>query len=165
MRWSIDAATVPSHLGAMSGAASFLLHGTCVALGPHGVLLRGPSGAGKSDLALRLIERGARLVADDQVVLKRDRDTLLASAPAAIRGRIEVRGLGIVAMTAVDEIPLALVVDLVAPEALERMPTPAEAMVGDMRLSQIAVTPFEPSAAFKVALALGAATGAVEVIR
>lgn len=149
----------------MSGAAHFLLHGTCVALGPHGVLLRGPSGAGKSDLALRLIDRGARLVADDQVVLRSSQGTLRASAPPAIRGRIEVRGLGIVTMEAIESVPLALVVDLVLPEAVERMPTVVETMVCDTRLSQIAVTPFEPSAAIKVALALGAVTGAVEVIR
>ena len=149
----------------MSGAAHFLLHGTCVALGPHGVLLRGPSGAGKSDLALRLLDRGARLVADDQVVLRSSQGTLRASAPPAIRGRIEVRGLGIVTMEAIESVPLALVVDLVLPEAVERMPTVVETMVCDTRLSQIAVTPFEPSAAIKVALALGAVTGAVEVIR
>ena len=46
-----------------------LVHGTCVELFGLGVLLRGPSGCGKSDLALRLIDDGARLVADDQVVL------------------------------------------------------------------------------------------------
>ena len=47
------------------------VHATCIAIDGHGILLRGPAGSGKSDLALRAIDRGARLVADDQVVLTR----------------------------------------------------------------------------------------------
>ncbi|MDD3447254.1 MAG: HPr kinase/phosphatase C-terminal domain-containing protein [Zavarzinia sp.] len=144
---------------------SVTLHGTCVALEGKGVLLRGPSGAGKSDLALRLIERGARLVADDQVVLTRKGDSLLATAPSALAGLMEVRGLGILRFEALAEVLLALVVDLVPAETVERMPLPGQATIADTSLSHIAVTPFEPSAAIKVALALGAATGTVEVIR
>ena len=91
----------------MSGS---LVHATCVAFassdGPaeagrkrlFGVLLRGPSGAGKSDLALRLIDRGWCLVADDQTELKRVENALIATAPATIAGRMEVRGLGLVTM-------------------------------------------------------------------
>jgi len=48
-------------------AAPILVHATAIAIDGRAVLLRGPSGAGKSDLALRLIDAGARLVADDQV--------------------------------------------------------------------------------------------------
>ncbi|MDE0940637.1 MAG: HPr kinase/phosphatase C-terminal domain-containing protein, partial [Pirellulales bacterium] len=79
----------------MTDGAETLVHATCVAIGEVGVLLRGPSGSGKSDLALRLIEGGAKLVADDQVVLSEVAGSLLASAPAALRGKIEVRGCGI----------------------------------------------------------------------
>ena len=82
-----------------------LFHGTCIALGRTAALLRGPSGSGKSDLALRflfLARRGPAaleapiLVADDQVYLTRKSGRLLARAPESIRGRIEVRGVGIV---------------------------------------------------------------------
>src|SRR5262249_29579358 len=85
--------------------AAEVTHGTCVALGQRGALLRGPSGCGKSDLALRflfLARRGPAaieapaLVADDQVELRRDGNRVLASAPESIRGKIEVRGVGIV---------------------------------------------------------------------
>ena len=88
-----------------------LVHGTCVALKGRGVLLLGDSGAGKSDLALRLIHDGARLVADDRVVLTLKRGTLTASAPTSIAGLIEVRGLGIVKLPA-RSAPLMLVIQL-----------------------------------------------------
>ncbi len=88
-------------------------------------LLRGPSGAGKSDLALRLIGRGARLVADDQVRLTPATGRLIADAPAALRGLLEVRGVGLVRFSASGPRELRLVVDLVPPERIERLPAPA----------------------------------------
>ena len=72
-----------------------MLHASCVELAGTGVVLLGPSGSGKSDLALRLIDGGARLVADDRVVVERSGDRLIARPPEAIAGLIEVRGLGI----------------------------------------------------------------------
>src|SRR5262249_13386596 len=66
-----------------------LVHGTTVALQGEGVLLRGPSGSGKSDLALRLIDGGARLVADDQTEIERTPNGLMACSPATIAGKIE----------------------------------------------------------------------------
>src|SRR5437588_5560986 len=90
-----------------------LMHGTAVAIDGRGVLLRGPSGSGKSDLALRLIDAGARLVADDQTELRRDGDAIIARAPPTIAGMIEVRGLGIVRIEALPAAPVALLVDLV----------------------------------------------------
>ena len=102
--------------------AAELVHGTCVALGRSAALLRGPSGSGKSDLALRflfLARRGPAalepptLVADDQVRLRRDGARLLVEAPATLRGKLEVRGVGIVEMKSVAEAELVLVADLV----------------------------------------------------
>lgn len=141
-------------------------HGTCIAIGPHGVLLRGPSGAGKSDLALRLIDRGALLVADDQVLIEPGPDAPLARAPDNLHGLIEVRGLGIVTLAPIRAVAeLRLVVDLAPPEAIARLPEAQTTAIADMILSRIALTPFEASAPKKVELALAAATGALKVIR
>lgn len=90
---------------------TILVHGTCVALRGKGVLLLGDSGTGKSDLALRLIHEGARLVADDRVVLSLKTGRIAASAPTTIAGLIEVRALGIVKLPA-RAATLALVVQL-----------------------------------------------------
>ena len=59
-----------------------LVHGTTVEIAGQAVLIRGPSGSGKSDLALRLIDGGAQLVADDQTELSPRDGRLVASAPA-----------------------------------------------------------------------------------
>ena len=109
-----------------------VLHGTCVAIGEAGVLIMGPPGAGKSDLALRLIDqpgsglsgelRAARLVADDQVVIRLEGGGLCASAPPALTGRIEVRGLGIAAVAALASVRLALAVRIAASSTIERLP-------------------------------------------
>ncbi len=130
-----------------------LVHGTAVAIDGGAVLIRGPSGAGKSDLAVRLIDRGARLVADDQALVRREGDELLVRAPETIRGLIEIRGLGILRLEALEEAPLVLVVDLVAPDAVERLPERRSESLFGLSLPLIALAPFEASAAAKVRLA------------
>jgi HPr kinase/phosphorylase len=140
-----------------------LVHATAVAIatavGPRAVLLRGASGSGKSDLALRLIDAGARLVADDQSELRRQGDAIIVRAPLAIAGLIEVRGVGLLRVDAMAEAPLALIADLTAPELIERLPSPASEWILDLDLPRIAVAPFEASAAAKVSLALRAFAG------
>ena len=148
-------------------AGTELVHGTCVALGRRAALLRGPAGAGKSDLALRflfLARRGPAaqdapaLVADDQVSLTRDENRVLASAPASIAGQMEVRGIGIVGTRPAADAELVLVVDLVDPAAVERLPDPgATAAVLGLELPLIRLAPFENSAPMKLALALARA--------
>jgi len=102
------------------------LHATALEKGGLAVVVRGPSGAGKSDLALRLLDRGFRLVADDQVVVHPRAGQVEASAPPALRGLLEVRGLGIVGVPVVDgAVTVALVVDLVPGGPVERLPEPA----------------------------------------
>ncbi|TRW97495.1 serine kinase [Paracoccus sp. M683] len=86
--------------------------GSCVALGGGAVLITGPSGAGKSSLALDLMALGGGLVSDDWTLIRPDGGKLLAEAPASIRGRIEARGIGILAADAVGPVPLILVVEL-----------------------------------------------------
>ncbi|KDB02642.1 HPr kinase [Defluviimonas sp. 20V17] len=92
-----------------------------MALDGRGVLILGPSGAGKSGLALQLMALGARLVADDRTRLSARAGSLIARAPAAIAGRIEARGLGILAADAVGEAVVALAVDLGQTET-DRLP-------------------------------------------
>ncbi|MFQ5955604.1 MAG: HPr kinase/phosphorylase [Kiloniellales bacterium] len=133
-----------------------LVHGTCVALDGVGVLLRGPSGSGKSDLALRLIDRGAALIADDQTRLEVGGGRLIASAPEPIGGRLEVRGLGLVPVASVATAPLGLVVDLVERQAVERLPDPAEVSFLDHSVPLLRLWPFAGSAAAQVRLAVGA---------
>jgi serine kinase of HPr protein (carbohydrate metabolism regulator) len=133
-----------------------LTHGTCVEIDGVGVLLRGPPGSGKSDLALRLIDGGARLVADDQTELRCDGGAVVASAPPPIAGRIEVRGVGILDLPSAASAPLALVVDLVAAAGIDRLPEPARCRYLDCSLPLLRLAPFEASAAAKLRVALRA---------
>jgi len=130
-----------------------LVHATAIAIEGDAVLLRGPPGAGKSDLALRLIEGGARLLTDDQALLQRVDNRVLVRAPAAIAGLIEVRGIGIVQVDSLEEAPLALVVDLVPSAQVERFPDNRFEMFLGLAVPLIALAPFEASATAKLRLA------------
>jgi HPr kinase/phosphorylase len=88
------------------------IHASCVALRGKGVLLLGASGAGKSDLALRLVDEGASLVADDRCEVFVRGGKLCARAPASIAGLMELRGIGIVAMPYARTVAIALAVRL-----------------------------------------------------
>jgi len=138
------------------------IHGTVVSIGGAGILLRGPSGSGKSDLALRLVDGGATLVADDRVVLSRAGDVVLACAPETIAGRIEVRGLGIVRLAPAGTVSLRLVADLVAPGDVERLPKPRETVILGVALPVLNLAPFEASAPAKLRLALRLAPQEIE---
>jgi serine kinase of HPr protein (carbohydrate metabolism regulator) len=133
-----------------------LVHATAVAIDGKAILLRGPSGTGKSDLALRLIDGGARLVADDQAELRRAGIAVLVAAPAAIAGLIEVRGIGILKVDRLEEAPVALCVDLVSPAQIERLPNSRFENVLGVEIPLVALWAFEPSAAAKVRFALRA---------
>lgn len=99
------------------------VHASAVAVAGRGVLILGESGSGKSALALRLMALGAALVADDQVMLRRNGALLIASAPPRLVGLIEARGVGLLRAPAVAEAELALAVDLDRPPGA-RMPQP-----------------------------------------
>ena len=88
------------------------IHASCIAIGNKGVLLLGKSGCGKSDLALRLIDEGARLVSDDRTLLFIAKGALHAKAPASIKGLLEVRGLGIIALPVRTNVKIAFAVRL-----------------------------------------------------
>ncbi len=131
------------------------MHASCAARpGPDGydaILLLGPPGAGKSDFLLRLIHEGFSLVADDQVVIW----NAIASAPAALAGLLEVRGLGIFRLPHLASAPLRLVVSLGVPAA--RLPEPqTHAQLG---LPCVTIDPAQASAVARAVLALEAACG------
>lgn len=137
------------------------VHATAIALKVksqwRAVLLRGPSGAGKSDLALRLIHDGARLVADDQTHVARRGRSLIATPPPSLAGLIEARGIGIVRLPRsqlLARAPVALLVDLVPPDRVERLPEPQTEALLDVTIPRLDLTPFEGSAVQKLWLAL-----------
>jgi serine kinase of HPr protein (carbohydrate metabolism regulator) len=133
--------------------SSETLHASTVALEGRAVLISGPSGSGKSDLALRLLDRGFTLVSDDQTIVRKDNGRLLASAPPTIQGKLEIRGVGIVEMETVGDVPVALLVELTS--EIQRLPDDSnERLVLDVKLPLISVDAMTASAPSKVALAL-----------
>ncbi|MEX3010859.1 HPr kinase/phosphorylase [Hoeflea sp. TYP-13] len=108
------------------------MHATAIVVGETGILITGASGSGKSRLALEFIQtataagRFAALVADDQVFLKVAGQRIIAVAPEAIAGLIEIRGSGIVAVPGLRRavMHVALAVDD-GPDG-ERLPDPGE---------------------------------------
>jgi serine kinase of HPr protein (carbohydrate metabolism regulator) len=133
--------------------SSETLHASCVAIGGRAVLIAGRSGTGKSDLALRLIDRGGSLVSDDYTIVRRVEGRLLARAPANIEGKMEVRGLGILAFEALSDVPVALHIDL--DRRPERMRQDDERVsIAGVQLPSVAVAALEASAPVKVEMAL-----------
>ena len=121
------------------------------------MLLRGESGAGKSDLALRLIDGGARLVADDRTDLTRDGDRLIARSPATIAGLIEARGVGILRLPPsrlATAAIVVLIVDLVDAADVERLPDATREDLLGVSLQRVALAPLEASTPAKIRLAL-----------
>lgn len=132
------------------------LHGTVVArwtstCGWRGVLITGASGAGKSDLALRLIGKGWRLVADDYAHVFASGGALYATCPTTIEGRIEARGVGVVPACALGMVRLVLAVELSA-GPIERLPEPAGTVIAGVGLPLVQLNGFEPSTVEKVTL-------------
>ena len=138
------------------------VHATAVAIGGEGVLIRGPSGSGKSDLALRLIDEGAMLVADDRTELFVESGRVMARAPAGIAGKLEVRGMGIVCLPNLDVAPLTMVVDLVDSGRYERMPAANAVTMLGRPVPRLELAPFEDSATAKLRLILRVGPGAIE---
>jgi len=136
------------------------IHATAVSIGGKAVLLTGASGSGKSDLALRLIDRGAVLVADDQVDLTLRDGVLHASPPQTIAGKIEVRGVGIVAMPFTRDVPVALAVDLDLPP--ERLPERHARVIGGASVPLAMLDAREISAPLKVELLLSGCPTALD---
>jgi len=124
--------------------------------GWRGVLIEGPSGAGKSDLALRALEAGFQLVADDRTLVWTCQGRLYGACPAPIAGLIEARGLGLAAPGAVRRLaPIDLVVDCATPDsAIERLPAPQTRELLGLRAPLLRLRALEPSAVAKIGWAL-----------
>lgn len=140
------------------------VHATCVEIDGTAVLLMGPPGSGKSDLALRLIDSGARLVSDDYTELSEKEGRLVASAPQAIAGMMEVRGIGVVGVECAGESPVGLAVELVHAGGVERLPDPKTSEYLGVAIPLFRFTAFEESTPAKVRLAAGLANGSVKRI-
>lgn len=133
--------------------SSETVHTSCIAIGGRAILIGGRSGRGKSDLALRLIDRGARLVSDDYTIVRRVEGRLLAAAPGTIAGKIELRGVGILELPAERDVPVALIVDLDLDP--ERLPQGGERRrIAGVDLPVVGLSALEPSAPIKVEAAL-----------
>lgn len=144
--------------------SQIILHGTCLSLGGEGVLILGEPGSGKSSLALRLIDEPgygisgillrSELVADDQVIVTREPDRLVALAPPTLRGKLEIRGLGIVTLTTPLSVPLALVVKLQDHSVIERLPESATFDILGAALPLVEIDGKLPSAPARLRAAL-----------
>ena len=133
--------------------SSETVHASSVAMDGRAVLITGPSGSGKSDLSLRLLDRGFILVSDDQTIVRRDGNRLIATAPANIAGKLEVRGIGIVEMAHAADVPVALMVELTSD--IQRLPDDSrERPVLGVSIPLVSVDALTASAPSKVALAL-----------
>ena len=129
------------------------VHATCVAIDGRGLLLFGHSGSGKSDLALRLIDRGARLVSDDYTIVTAQAGRLLGRAPPTIAGKIEIRGVGLVEMECARDVPLSLAIDL--DRVPDRLPEESETMaIAGGAIPLIGLAGLEASAPIKAEHAL-----------
>jgi serine kinase of HPr protein (carbohydrate metabolism regulator) len=134
------------------------IHATAVARDGAAILLVGPPGSGKSDLALRLLDRGWQLVADDRVIATPEAGRLMLSAPATLAGLLEVRGVGILPVEAAGRTPARLLVDLA--EAPERLPEPETREIAGVALPLLRLNAFEGSAPIKIERALAQALAA-----
>lgn len=135
------------------------LHASCVEWDGAGLLICGRSGSGKSDLALRLIDAGAELVADDRVFLEKDGEKLKARTPDKIRGLIEVRGLGIVPMPFRPETHIKLKIALCPSHEIDRMPDPMSEVIEGIEIPLLFLDPSAASAVAKIKVALSVCTG------
>ncbi|HVL78846.1 MAG TPA: aldolase [Sphingomicrobium sp.] len=139
----------------MTGArlSSETVHASTVAIEGRAVLITGISGSGKSDLTLRLLDRGFALVSDDQTIVRRDGDRLIAAPPPTIAGKLEIRGLGIVDMDWLSDVPVALLVELTSD--IQRIPDDSrERPILGVAIPLISIDAMAASAPSKVAFAL-----------
>ncbi len=135
-------------------------HASLVLIDGAGILLIGPSGSGKSDLAVRLIDAGGDLVADDQVDVRvpveGEGEMPVGHVPERLAGRIELRGVGIVPVTYTPFASIHLVVDLMVRDTIPRMPETAYHELETISVPKIYIDPRDASAVAKIRLVVKA---------
>lgn len=142
------------------------IDGVAVAIGEIAVLLRGKPGSGRSDLALRLIDEGARLISDEQVELERRDRSLFALTPEQMPphlvGRIEARGVGIVPVPYVGSpVLLGWVFDMASEAEIERLPIAEQADYLGVTVPKLKLNPMASSATAKLRLAVKCGPGLI----
>ena len=132
-----------------------ILHAGLVAAylpgGWRGALIEGPSGVGKSDLALRALQMGLRLVADDRVITWTSGGTLYGRAPDNLAGLMEIAGLDVVGQPALARCRISVWVRCGTPE---RLPDPQAIDHLGLQIPLITLAPLEASAPAKLFRAL-----------
>lgn len=131
------------------------LHGSAIDLNGCGALIIGPSGSGKSQLTAALVALGARLTADDVVRLAATRGVLIAAPVKNANRRLELRGMGLVRLSADQHSQttrLRLVVDL-SPQPAKRLPEPETVSYLGVSLPLIRAQGASTAAAIKLLLA------------
>lgn len=132
-----------------------IVHAGCIAAwtreGWRGAIIEGPSGSGKSDLALRLLDEGFRLVADDRTRLWRSEGRLFGAAPETLAGLLEARGVGILGEPALAMAEVMLKVVCLPPGAApDRLPDPEAEPVLGQPLPVLKLSALEASAPAKL---------------
>lgn len=130
------------------------IHGTSVFYKDKGILLLGPPGSGKSDLALRLVDLGGKLIADDQTIIESDKVDLFLSCPPEIQSHLEIRGIGIYNAPIIASAKLDIVLNLKHYREIERFPNPQFKEYLGIKKSFYDLDPFELSVLAKIHLIL-----------
>lgn len=141
-----------------------VIHASCVEFSGSGILICGDSGSGKSDLCLRMLDKGANLVADDQTRIENAGGRLTASCPEQLRGLLEIRGIGIVTMPAVPQAEIRLKLILQPAAKIARMPLPQTENIEGISIPVLRIDPFEASAILKIKTFLSVLNGQRKVI-
>jgi serine kinase of HPr protein (carbohydrate metabolism regulator) len=120
----------------------------------RGVLLLGPSGAGKSDLALRCLDLGFVLIADDRVETWASDDGLFGAPHTVLAGLAEARGLGLLTIGYRPWARIVLALDCVDSGQVERMPDPQAFEAAGTTIPRVRLACLEASAPAKLRHAL-----------
>ena len=117
----------------------------------RGALIEGPSGVGKSDLALRALDQGFVLVADDRALVFVSGGRLYGRAPASLAGLVEARGVGVLSQSFRPFCRIDLLVRCVeGPRAVERLPDPLFEIIEGVSTPVLDLWPLEPAAPGKI---------------
>ncbi|UYY59115.1 HPr kinase/phosphorylase [Sphingomonas sp. S2-65] len=133
--------------------SSETLNAASVVLGGRAVLIESRDSGARSEFALRLIDRGGRLIAGDQTVCQRQGSDLIACAPAESQGQIDVPAMGIVTLPVTERAPVSLLVVLL--DTPPRFPEPAKRRLAGIDVPVLALGAGDVAAPIKVGIALG----------